>query len=762
MAVPKAPVIRAPAKGAYTNTSTGTDVNVSGTWSSEHANDQLMALEVVILSSTATDAVPGTPIQRRVPKRGDSTDAWSLGSAKWSGRIAGLAHHTTYKVRARCKGHLGWGPWSSLTGQTFITNARAGVTTFAWTAGTLTPTFSARIKTADPSDSISGIQVQVMEDYSANLTVTRWDSGKVLVGGTPNTATVTYAGEALVWGGNYRARVLLWDASGQESTWSAWTALPIVQNAGPTVTPSDTVTRLSATPTWTIARAAAFDGYQLQAFATDDMSGSPVYDSGTVAVTSSTSENHTAASALPSGSFPFIRARVRTTGQPDLGVWSASVPNYIAAAPTSPSAVTPGSYDSTDPAYVTTTPTLSAVYEHPDRDTYGDVPSRREVELWNATLSSMLQSSYVDSPTYTVPMVWSPSTLTAETTYAQRWRFKDALANFGPWSAWVYLRAVVPPTATRTAPGASTTDPTPALSWTYYSAGSHAQAMYQAVLYDSTGADLFDTGIVVGTETTVTVPSGTLNTASTYYWYVTVWDDIGQSGTSSVGSFTTSFSTPATPTGFNGTPNASTSSVALAWSASGLSDAEFVHWAIYRQDTTDAGFVLVTTIATKATLAYTDYGCPLGVAVTYKLVQYNGWAESAGATTVETLPAVVARSWQLVVGGDARLTIEFAQGTVTGAPSDMSAPSETYRVLGRTIPITETGILGGYSGSLSILLRAATLYLEGRILEIQRSNQSAWLKDAYGNSTLVRITGLRREPGPVGRVAITVDWIQVD
>lgn len=759
MTAASTPSVTIPANGAYANTALGTDVNVAGTFHSPVSGDRIETVEAQVCTYGSTDGSP-TPVATKIATA--ASVGWSLSGARWSGRIAGLAHRTHYRIRARVHGtKSSWSPWSTLTAHAFWTNALPGETANpVMDRGTLTPTFAASLVDADGTAAyLTGVQLQDMLDLPSGESILRWDSGETDIGGTSTRYSLAYGGVAKGWGDRGRWRDRVRDNDQQWGPWSGWRSYVLEASPGPTtMSPNTTTSRVSVTPTLTIGNGSAFDQFAVEIYADESGSGTPLYASGTVAIGSTTSTTHDVpADKLTPGTTVWWRARIRLTGGADLGEWSILVPFRTASLPGVPSSVSPGSANSAVPVIVgDTTPELTAIYEDADIDGWGDAPSWRTVEVQTAAGAGVVTNTDA-APAYTVPMAWTVTpALSATTAYRQRWRFKDALAVYSPYSEWVYFTVEAAPTATLVAPteASSVTDPTPVLDWAY--AGGQPQASYRIQLtVTATGELVYDSGTVVSADSAVTVPAWLLVHATGYTWSVEVVDAFGMSGTMAPATFTSNFSTPATPTGLTATPDSATSGVALAWDTSGLSADEWNSWRIYRRNNPEAtAYDLIAEITTQATLAYTDYGAALLAAVAYQLVQTNGWAESTAATATATLTSVQAGAWQLV-GTDSLELLD-----VTAAERSAEAPFERHVALGRSLPVDESGPLSGQTGTLSVSLFDADVDTEVTIREMADLDDPVYLKSPYGDSWAVRITSVSATPQPTG-IDVSISWAQV-
>lgn len=294
-------------------------------------------------------------------------------------------------------------------------------------------------------------------------------------------------------------------------------------------------------------------------------------------------------------------------------------------------------------------------------------------------------------------------TVTAAFTYAHANTDPAVVYYWGPWGGWDTIKASQPPVATLSSPAdaASVTDPTTLLDWTYSSPGSKLQRAYTVVVYQRvSGVDqeIANTGRVLSVATDYTLPAFLLTTTGqTIAWDVTVEDTDGLTTTSARRTFTSSFSAPAAPTALTATPDADTSSVALAWTASAGPNV-YEHRVYWRNGV--GTFVQVATVGAAAT-TYTDAGARPGDNE-YQVTAHTGAMESAAATAEATLTALAGGSGAFVREDDERHTIGFI---VYGAPRTREPGVESFRPPGRGVPVHLKWGISGRHVSVTIKFR---------------------------------------------------------
>ena len=173
---------------------------------------------------------------------------------------------------------------------------------------------------------------------------------------------------------------------------------------------------------------------------------------------------------------------------------------------------------------------------------------------------------------------------------ATTWYRVQVRSSSGEWSSWsdpTSFTYRVKPTVTLTAPGATFSDPTPPISWTYASPTGSAQQRWRAALYADVGGRwvvVDHSGDRVGAGTTWTPTKAT--SGYDHRAVVDVWDGYSREETPGDRSFasasrttkfapTTSVELPANLTATNAYPRPD---VVLTWTRTEMPD----FWAVYR------------------------------------------------------------------------------------------------------------------------------------------------------------------------------------
>jgi hypothetical protein len=306
------------------------------------------------------------------------------------------------------------------------------------------------------------------------------------------------------------------DDSFSASSYQTWTpsinraptcslASPVAGVSVSTLTPTLTL-NFTDPDTATLAKG-QFSAYQLQVRRVSD--GLSFWDPGIVAATSPQQTARQAAvtyagTTLVNGTAYEWRARVQDGGGlwSDYTSWASFTPNAVPGAPTSlaPSGLTNTLTPTISGVYVQSTGSTEDSFQYEIQQNAATIYSSGDVAADIATGQTYGTANGSDTPS-------SPPALAWGTTYAVRARSKDALAAYGPWTAWTAFNTNAAPTApTNIVPGggAIVASSTPTISWTHNDADSDAQTVVDIEIFDVT-ADAFLTDYDPNTLTQATL-----------------------------------------------------------------------------------------------------------------------------------------------------------------------------------------------------------------------------------------------------------------
>lgn len=517
----------------------GTSPTVSGTRSDPDSGDYISRYEIRVKN----DAESATVYDDIIDPSGTPTSFSKAITLPSAGRWF------KWQARTRDKGGL-WGDWSAL--QRFYANTKPNTPSVNKpSTSTKTPTLTGAYSDPD-GDSSSAVQIQVVRSSNGD---TMWDSGYVAtVVADGASFSKTYGGTALDWDVTYKWRARVKDSNGAESGWSSYQSWTPSAPPGPdNCSPTDTSTKQDTlTPTLTIGHSANFRNDEIQVRTQDNGGGTLIWDKakdGSDYANTTSKARTYAGSALSWGETYWWRARVELSSSGSNTEWSNWMPFYVNAVPAKPSNVRARDDSDTDyrldasGVYIVTTdtPLLEAAYNDADLATYGDVPSQREVEIYDDATSSLVHSDTDASPAFSSPMTYTvpAATLTTETTYKMRWRFTDDAGQQSAWSSYVLFKVTegssvtgLTPSGTLAVPAAATS-PQIDVTWTFTSPGGKSQGTYQVRMYEVldsvTGEEalVYDSGEVGSSDQSHSIPAGTASNGTEYRIDVTAFDTEG-------------------------------------------------------------------------------------------------------------------------------------------------------------------------------------------------------------------------------------------
>lgn len=624
---PTIPTSTLPADGTKQGSTNGTSATVSAVHN-DPEGDTATKYQAQWFPAGTTDVTADST----TPTADNTVTANTANGATRSHTFTGLPARTAGEWRIRFYDGQ-WGAWSLL--QTLTTAYKPTAVNLTVEPATLTPNMYASIQSNDPADYITAIEEYEYQDPAGGATITKWAPGKQSIGGSPTRSQVVYGGSPLVFGTQYRRRVVIYNRDDVPSDLTANTYFTQHATLGPTMVPGDTLTKQNTlTPTIRLSDpgSANIDQARIEWLSED---GSTVLsDSGVVSFTAAAYRDITAPAGIYAyGQYPKARGYIRVSGNADMGP-SNTVTIRLNDKPGAPYPVTieatAGSQvvQRPDGVWVTndSTPDIRVPFRDTDKDLgYTENSVRREVEVKTMAGAAVGASPYI--VTGTPSDVQTAPVLTVETQYEVRGRHDDTANVRSDWSDYAFVKYSAAPTLSAVTPAnaATVTDPTPTFAWTFASSGGKAQAYYR--LTASLGTTiLYDTGMVAGTAASVTLAAFVLPNASTITWTLTVYDTDGLYATITR-TFTTAFTQPAALTGLVLTPNDDEKAIDVLWNPSTLPANEFYAYYVYARR--EGGqFRLVTTITDQSASAFRLRSAAHNRETIVRVTQTNGWAES--------------------------------------------------------------------------------------------------------------------------------------
>jgi hypothetical protein len=330
--------------------------------------------------------------------------------------------------------------------------------------------------------------------------------------------------------------------------------------------------------------------------------------------------------------------------------WSAPVAFTTDEAPSVPTQLTP------DGVAITTRPTLSCKSSDVDDTVATGLVVKAEIFNASNTLLGTYAMSLRGGTTDTWDLVTTSTHLPSLQAYSWRayagdgtlWSGRQTAEASAVRSATAQFTYAAGPSLSITTPtdGSTIATATPVLAWT-----AATQAAYQVRVYDATGgAKLFDTGQVVSTTTTFTVPAGIIDTVGAVYrLQVDIWDASALQNSASV-TVTFSITQPSAPAGWllapvtlEGDDVAAGEASAVLISFEPSSDPNFLYYLIQRQPASGAPqqpweaarstpWVKIFREYDRNTTRFIDYSPASGVAYQYRVTQFT----QVGSTTLNS------------------------------------------------------------------------------------------------------------------------------
>lgn len=699
--------------------------------------------------------------------------------------ISGLASGASGVVEMRFFDGTAWGPFSAEEDvQLAVTPGKPVQLTV--TPGTLTPDFGASLDlTGDPNDWITEFSIRVYQQL-AGTNVAKMILDDQAVAGQPNRLTVAYSGNVggpLAWDQRYVWAIQFKNKHGKLSPFSDFVPFTPTVDTGPLITyggePLDLSFKIDdLTPTFRLADRGSANIDQARLRIWNSTGTAILYDSGVVSFTSTTHRDITVpADILAYGLNVQVDGAIRVTGQTALGSFNAQKATvHINSQPGAPFPVSvldqgqlvvpDGSLyralGRTDGVWVTSleTPTLVFPYRDVDLDLgYEDDPNRREIELRDLADAHVGASPYVITADITDEWTIPASVLVADTTYKARARYDDSADVRSSFSSYLSLRYSVPPTLTSVTPADEdeVTDPTPTFSGTYDSDADKLMAAQQLVLRIA-GAVIYDSGLVLATSPSLTVPRPYLDTDQTVEYSYYVFDSDGLFAVAA-GTFTTAFVQAEPVTGLTVVPEEETKSFRVSWDAT--EEPNFEATLIYAR-TSSRQFRLVATITDPAVTEVSVLPVAHNRETIIRVTQTNGFAESEPTEASATLgselgdlsdPGFIHGYW--LVRPDVTIDLPNPKHNQGDTQTDL----EVFSPPGRADKVILDWGTKGYEGSIRIyttdreLIRTLRAWKETGVVSI--------LKTPYGSVRFIRLVSTPDADQPAGWIDGQLSYIEI-
>jgi hypothetical protein len=402
-----------------------------------------------------------------------------------------------------------------------------------------------------------------------------------------------------------------------------------------------------------------------------------------------------------------------------------------------------------------------------------NAPTATTFKVSNATTTAFVSGGTATS-TGTI-------TLEKNVQYRYRSRYTDnstAANAVGPYTDYVYFKPTDGPTIAYKTTGGYTSgvadsdlttgklnNALPELSYTYTGAYSKTQKSRRLRVIETSASNAirYDSGFVLTSDTTLSVPADVVLNNATYSFEITVadTDDIVSSTIST--SFVALWNAPAQITGLDVQQGNGT--LKLSWDTS--SDANFTKYNIYRE-TFGAGeeYTLLATITDKATVNYTDFSAGVGVKYEYKITQTS---QPSGSNPVDSdidaAFAVTASSesdnWWIVYDRDDNYGVELY---VDSESRTNPYQEEVFEPFGRSrkviVRYTQYGVEGSFSAYIPDDEAAVKMPKLKALFAI--TNTPLYIKTPFGDVYKAYLGTPTYEYSTGGTVKLSVSYIEVD
>jgi hypothetical protein len=568
-------------------------------------------------------------------------------------------------------------------------------------------------------------------------------------------------------------------ATGGTVDWSNVTRIgvEIVSSGGGSVTANAYVDDLKLDAinpafTGTTFNSEVISTYRIRVYAADQTT--LVWDSGDLAGSGTTFSKLYAGSALSKGVTYYWQARyVKSTGP--TGEYSALRSFVINSDPTVPTGLSPSSgavvADSIVPHFI-------ATYNDVDKAALGDYPTYMEVEVYRNSDSVLAYqlitktglvaaaNEIYDGLSGTVKVTGAAAPIAYETEYKYRVRYYDSKGARGSWSSYTTFKPSQSPTSTITSPSNLGTVGSPSFNITFSisSPGSKGQNAYRArIIRVSDAVTLVDTGQVYSSSTTYVMPAGYLTNGNDYDIEVTLWDTDGLSGVDT-NRVTANWTAPDPIVDFTVTDDVSLSATVLQWEQSNLLSTDFRKYVIYRKESSDTDWTVLTELTNQTQVLYYDYTAANTVSYEYKITQYQivpgdvdleSGDSDIGTSTLDT------DSW-FVVGAD-RSALHIFELPVAAGPFAEPVQQEVFEPLGTNRKVIVRGKTLGAEGSMQVRWKDSERVTAVEQVDYIKSNAGPHiLKSPFGDIWYVEFSGPTKDYLGGGHMNVTLVWTEVE
>ena len=777
---PNAPTNLSPTGGGFT-----TSKVLSATFSDPDSGDSLSAYQVQISTGSAFSTILY-----------DSGEVVGTGTSISHTHTAALTYNTTYYWRVRTKDAAGlFGAYSDGTAS-FKPNTKPNTPSNLTPSGglivsSLTPTFSGSSSDPDSGDSLALARILLYRSSDNRL---EWDSGDFASGVASFTKIFGSGGTTynnLSLDTAYYWTALVKDSNGASSSTSSSATFTTYASGVGEMTPSVTAGNgwvKTLTPSFNFVTPVNMNQYWIRLY---DTNGTLIRTIGPTAVspvatTLSAAYVYAGAPALEFGNRYQWTAQFRDTNNVTQSE-SAKEVFWTNAAP-----VANNIFPANNQAVTSINPAIQVGFADQDLSNgFADSPTALSIEVSSATdimytmsktasLSSVSNALSQGASGVTTTAGAGGVTLTKNVQYKYRSRYTDNSTSsnaVGSYSEYVYFKPTDGPSAAYKTTGGYTTgvadsdlttgkinNALPELSYNFTGAFSKTQKSrrLRVIETSSSNAIRYDSGFVLTSEVTLTVPDNIILNNATYKFEITVTDTDDISSTAIETTLVALWSAPAQITGLDVQQGNGT--LKLSWNQT--ADANFTKYNIYRRlFGSGTQFTLLTNISDSTVLNYTDYSSGVGVKYEYKITQTSQPAASNPVDSdIDAATPVTAASesdnWWIVYEGDESLGVELY---VDSENRTNPYQEEIFEPFGRDRKVIVRYAQFGVEGSISTYIpNDETSVKMPKIKLLFGLSVPLYLKTPFGDVYRVYFGTPTYEYATAGTVKLSVGYIEVD
>jgi len=222
--------------------------------------------------------------------------------------------------------------------------------------------------------------------------------------------------------------------------------------------------------------------------------------------------------------------------------------------------------------------------------------------------------------------------------------------------------------------------------------------------------------------------------------------------------FTTTFTPPTAPSGFELAADLDLSAVVMTWDASAIAQVDFAGFRVYRSLDGGLTFDLLQILPLVSDVTYSDFEAPLNADLVYRLTQSNLDFES---DPVDGSIMLASSQWHIVVPGDADLT--FGIPKLRAASLTSPKVDDVFSPLGRPGKMVIGDTVQTEDGEISFIAMPGNLGMVALLKAIQsRMEGGIILKATDGSVWPVQFQSMRRTFTSWAGQEISIPFVGVD